>query len=54
MRAVQNMSARRAQSRAEPKMSLPPRLGKDLGPMPLESFITRIKNEAESRRDVAE
>jgi threonyl-tRNA synthetase len=30
------------------------RSGKDLGPMPFESFVARIKNEAESRQDVAE
>ena len=30
------------------------RSGTDLGAMPLESFIARIKNEAESRQDVAE
>ena len=35
-------------------MVLPPRSGKDLGAMPLESFVARIKSEAESRRDVAE
>lgn len=30
------------------------RSGKDLGAIPLESFISRIKNEVESRQDVAE
>ncbi len=30
------------------------RSGKDLGPMPLEKFVERIKKEAESRRDVAD
>ncbi|MGD0142598.1 MAG: threonine--tRNA ligase [Rhizomicrobium sp.] len=30
------------------------RSGKDLGAMPLDSFLARIKQEAESRRDVAE
>ena len=30
------------------------RSGKDLGAMPLETFIKRIKTEAESRKDVAE
>ena len=39
---------------AEGKVAVRLRSGKDLGPMPLESFITRIKNEAESRKDVAE
>ena len=33
---------------------VPLRSGKDLGAMPLETFITRIKKEAESRVDVAE
>jgi threonyl-tRNA synthetase len=39
---------------AEGKVAVRLRSGKDLGPMPLESFISRIKSEAESRRDVAE
>ena len=39
---------------AEEKVAVRLRSGKDLGPMPLESFISRIKNEAESRHDVAE
>jgi threonyl-tRNA synthetase len=30
------------------------RSGKDLGPMPLESFIARIRQEAENRHDMAE
>jgi len=30
------------------------RSGKDLGAMPLETFIARVKSEAESRKDVAE
>jgi threonyl-tRNA synthetase len=38
----------------EGKVAVRLRSGKDLGAMPLESFISRIKNEAESRRDVAE
>ena len=38
----------------EGKVAVRLRSGKDLGAMPLESFIARIKNEAESRRDVAE
>ena len=39
---------------AEGKVAVRLRSGKDLGPMPLESFIKRIKDEAESRKDVAE
>jgi threonyl-tRNA synthetase len=39
---------------AEGKVAVRLRSGKDLGPMPLESVIERIKTEAESRRDVAE
>ena len=39
---------------AEGKVAVRLRSGKDLGPMPLESFIARIKGEAESRKDVAE
>jgi threonyl-tRNA synthetase len=38
----------------EGKVAVRLRSGKDLGAMPLETFIARIKNEAESRRDVAE
>jgi threonyl-tRNA synthetase len=38
----------------ESKVAVRLRSGKDLGAMPLETFISRIKNEAESRRDVAE
>src|SRR6185312_4632454 len=36
------------------KVAVRLRSGKDLGAMPLESFISRIKGEAESRVDVAE
>ena len=39
---------------AEGKVAVRLRSGKDLGPMPLDSFISRIKREAESRHDVAE
>ena len=39
---------------AEGKVAVRLRSGKDLGAMPLESFISRIKGEAESRVDVAE
>src|SRR5271163_973434 len=39
---------------AEGKVAVRLRSGVDLGAMPLESFIARIKNEAESRVDVAE
>ena len=39
---------------AEGKVAVRLRSGKDLGAMPLETFVARIKNEAESRRDVAE
>ena len=39
---------------AEGKVAVRLRSGKDLGPMPLGSFIDRIKKEAESRKDVAE
>jgi threonyl-tRNA synthetase len=39
---------------AEGKVAVRLRSGKDLGPMPLDSFISRIKHEAESRHDVAE
>jgi threonyl-tRNA synthetase len=39
---------------AEGKVAVRLRSGKDLGTMPLETFIARIKNEAESRHDVAE
>jgi threonyl-tRNA synthetase len=38
----------------EGKVAVRLRSGKDLGAMPLETFVARIKNEAESRRDVAE
>ena len=37
---------------AEGKVAVRLRSGKDLGPMPLESFVARIKAEAESRKDV--
>ncbi|MDE2183303.1 MAG: threonine--tRNA ligase [Alphaproteobacteria bacterium] len=36
---------------AEGKVAVRLRSGKDLGPMPLETFIARIKGEAESRKD---
>ncbi len=39
---------------AEGKVAVRLRSGKDLGAMPLETFIARIKQEAESRQDVAE
>jgi threonyl-tRNA synthetase len=39
---------------ADGKVAVRLRSGKDLGPMPLETFVARIKNEAESRRDAAE
>ena len=39
---------------AEGKVAVRLRSGQDLGAMPLEQFIARIKNEAESRKDVAE
>jgi threonyl-tRNA synthetase len=39
---------------AEGKVAVRLRSGKDLGAMPLESFIKRIKDEAESHKDVAE
>ncbi len=39
---------------AEGKVAVRLRSGKDLGPMPLETFIARIKSEAESRQDVAD
>jgi threonyl-tRNA synthetase len=39
---------------AEGKVAVRLRSGKDLGAMPLEAFIARIKNEVESRRDAAE
>ncbi len=38
----------------EGKVAVRLRSGKDLGPMPLENFIERIKKEAESRNDVAD
>jgi threonyl-tRNA synthetase len=39
---------------AEGKVAVRLRSGKDLGPMPLETVLKRIKQEAESRVDVAE
>jgi threonyl-tRNA synthetase len=39
---------------AEGTVSVRLRSGKDLGPMPIESFIERIKMEAETRRDLVE
>jgi threonyl-tRNA synthetase len=39
---------------AEGKVAVRLRSGKDLGPMPFDSFVARIKGEAESRKDVAE
>jgi threonyl-tRNA synthetase len=39
---------------AEGKVAVRLRSGKDLGPMPLEAFASRIRKEAESRQDVAE
>jgi len=39
---------------AESKVAVRLRSGKDLGAMPLETFVKRIKTEAESRKDVAE
>ena len=39
---------------AEGKVAVRLRSGKDLGPMPLETVMERIKSEAESRVDVAE
>lgn len=39
---------------AEGKVAVRLRSGKDLGPMPLEAVIARIKGEAESRKDVTE
>jgi threonyl-tRNA synthetase len=39
---------------AEGKVAVRLRSGKDLGAMPLETFIERIKREAETRHDVAE
>src|SRR5204863_4200427 len=39
---------------AEGNVSVRPRYGKDLGPMPLDAFVSRIKTEAESRRDLVD
>jgi threonyl-tRNA synthetase len=38
----------------EGKVAVRLRSGKDLGPMPLDTFVARIRQEAESRHDVAE
>jgi threonyl-tRNA synthetase len=38
---------------AEGKVAVRLRSGKDLGAMPLESFVARIKQEAETRKDIA-
>jgi threonyl-tRNA synthetase len=37
---------------AEGKVAVRLRSGKDLGAMPLESFVSRIKQEAETRKDI--
>jgi threonyl-tRNA synthetase len=39
---------------AEGKVAVRLRSGKDLGAMPLDAFIARIKQEAETRQDTAE
>jgi threonyl-tRNA synthetase len=39
---------------AEGKVAVRLRSGKDLGPIPLETFMNRIRQEAESRHDVAD
>jgi threonyl-tRNA synthetase len=39
---------------AEGKVAVRLRSGKDLGPMSLESFISRIKTEAETRKDMTD
>jgi threonyl-tRNA synthetase len=39
---------------AEGKVAVRLRSGKDLGAMPLDAFIARIKQEAEARQDMAE
>ena len=39
---------------AEGKVAVRLRSGKDLGAMPLEDFVARIKQEAESRHDVTD
>ena len=39
---------------AEGKVAVRLRSGKDLGAMPLEAFIARIKQEAEARKDMEE
>ena len=39
---------------AEGKVAVRLRSGKDLGAMPLDAFIARIKHEAESRVDIAD
>jgi threonyl-tRNA synthetase len=38
----------------EGKVAVRLRSGKDLGPMPLDEFVARIKQEAESRQDLPE
>ena len=38
----------------EGKVAVRLRSGKDLGPMPLDQVVARLKLEAESRKDVAE
>ena len=47
-------SVRSEREAAEGKVAVRLRSGKDLGPMPLESFIARIKEEAETRKDRVE
>ena len=39
---------------AEGKVAVRLRSGKDLGAMPLDTFLSRIKHEAESRKDAVE
>jgi len=39
---------------AEGKVAVRLRSGKDLGAMPLDAFISRIKAEAETRKDIEE
>ena len=39
---------------AEGKVAVRLRSGKDLGAMPLDAFIARIKQEAETRKDAGE
>ena len=40
--------------RQEGKVAVRLRSGKDLGAMPLETFVARIKEEAETRKDLPE